>query len=601
MDIADTINELVYELSECREDERNSKDQMLQVISTAGAIIGVCFGLSALFPNSEYSQEIPETVNHLVLFLTSCVLCTAFPYITFLGIGNVLRFHYIRGLEDKLSQLVSEHNGQKFVLHWMSMSAPIMTKNLLHIKNTKYTVASYFCYALATVSAISFGFVTIIIEFKNIIDPKWYDYVSSAIALTAILLSFATFVLISFKAKDMYDKSYDIATKDRNNRLSNSEKPKPLIKEKLTEIFQVILYYVYPKGKDFQKLLLIPLGVITGIFLVNGTISFELVITQMTNILITVFVIDILIYQSRYQWNDICGMDEDQKAGKTDRLPIHILGKPRAVILSVTLILLKITFAILLCLARHYDFLLMFAILIGVIAVLYEFSRQRQYNKLIYIIVGLGYPLRFFSGLWSVWCDKQVSNISWYLVFALLMAYMAFGCFSVLLSWTHEAISEETSGMQKFTKSYHVSLYNVVKDRDNGSHTPLNEAGKIMDPWNLAYTASIGILTLYAMVFLFVYSSPVLLFVEGVCGIIIISVYRKPIGHVLINAIFAIGFIVGKGILSIYFLGWFPEYICVCVHQLFFMVIYCFLKFCFAPNYNFFNIFRSFRNHRKKT
>lgn len=227
MDIADTISELTYELSECREDERNSQNQMLQVVSTAGAIIGICFGLSALFPNVEQSQEISEIVNHLVLFLTGCVLCTTFPYITFLGIGDVLRFHYIRDLEDRLSQLVSERNGQEKVLHWMSMSAPIMTKNLLHIKKTKYTPISYFCYVLATISATAFCLITIIVEFENIVDHKWYDNVSAMIALIVILLSFIIFVFISIKAKNMYDRSRDIADIDRSNRLNASGGRRP--------------------------------------------------------------------------------------------------------------------------------------------------------------------------------------------------------------------------------------------------------------------------------------------------------------------------------------------------------------------------------------
>lgn len=359
-------------------------------------------------------------------------------------------------------------------------------------------------------------------------------------------------------------------------------------------MLQTILYYIYPKRKDFQKLLLIPLGMITGIFLVNGTISIELIKAQITDILITILVIDVLIYQSRYQWNDICGIEEDQKAGKKDRLPVQVLGKNRAVVLSVVLILLKITLAILICLVRHYHFLLVFVILIGIIATIYEFSRQRHYNKLIYIVVGLGYPLRFCSGLWSAWYNKQMTNISWYLVFSLFVAYMAFGCFSALLPWTHEAIFEKVSGMRDFTKSYHEPLYNIVKVRDNSRHTPLNEAGEIADPWNLAYITSIGVLSLYAVIFFFIYSSPAFALVEVTSGIVIISVCRKSIGHVLINVITAIGFIVGKVIISICLLGWFPEYICVCVHQLFFMAVYYFLKFNFAPDYNFFDALHSF-------
>ena len=36
--------ELLLELSQCREDERNCKNQMVQVISTASTILGVLFG-----------------------------------------------------------------------------------------------------------------------------------------------------------------------------------------------------------------------------------------------------------------------------------------------------------------------------------------------------------------------------------------------------------------------------------------------------------------------------------------------------------------------------------------------------------------------------
>lgn len=37
------INELLTELGESREDERNSQNQIVQVISTAGAVLGILF------------------------------------------------------------------------------------------------------------------------------------------------------------------------------------------------------------------------------------------------------------------------------------------------------------------------------------------------------------------------------------------------------------------------------------------------------------------------------------------------------------------------------------------------------------------------------
>lgn len=41
------INELIAELNECRVDERNTQNQILQVISVAGAVMGVLLGTSS--------------------------------------------------------------------------------------------------------------------------------------------------------------------------------------------------------------------------------------------------------------------------------------------------------------------------------------------------------------------------------------------------------------------------------------------------------------------------------------------------------------------------------------------------------------------------
>lgn len=40
------INELIAELSDCREDERDTQNQILQVISVAGAVMSILLGTS---------------------------------------------------------------------------------------------------------------------------------------------------------------------------------------------------------------------------------------------------------------------------------------------------------------------------------------------------------------------------------------------------------------------------------------------------------------------------------------------------------------------------------------------------------------------------
>lgn len=42
------VNELISELSDCREDERNTQNQILEVISVTGTILGIIFSASYL-------------------------------------------------------------------------------------------------------------------------------------------------------------------------------------------------------------------------------------------------------------------------------------------------------------------------------------------------------------------------------------------------------------------------------------------------------------------------------------------------------------------------------------------------------------------------
>ena len=81
--------ELLLELSQCREDERNCKNQMVQVISTASTILGVLFG-------STYFSFGKGGFSKVVFYLSIAVFCVAFTYIIVLGIGCTLRYYYVQ-------------------------------------------------------------------------------------------------------------------------------------------------------------------------------------------------------------------------------------------------------------------------------------------------------------------------------------------------------------------------------------------------------------------------------------------------------------------------------------------------------------------------
>ena len=128
--------ELLLELSQCREDERNCKNQMVQVISTASTILGVLFG-------STYFSFGKGGFSKVVFYLSIAVFCVAFTYIIVLGIGSTLRYYYVQKIEDLLSL---ESEDSKF-LHWGSYFAPIVTRNRKHIRSM-HTLLFYVCYTL---------------------------------------------------------------------------------------------------------------------------------------------------------------------------------------------------------------------------------------------------------------------------------------------------------------------------------------------------------------------------------------------------------------------------------------------------------------------
>ena len=227
-----------------------------------------------------------------------------------------------------------------------------------------------------------------------------------------LLVFFFSFCLIaffctSFNARKIFDFAKAKAKEKLKERQETNEKENDNEKEKekgeYTSILKTICYYIYPKKKDLQKPLLIAVGYISGIFLFNDMRPFKTALKEFAVIFI---VIDFLLYQARYQWNDIRGLPEDRDAGKKDRLP-KLKGDKndrKSLIISIIIMIIKMFlafFAIILCDGEMAFPLGICSVLIIVIAFGYEYAREKEKNRLIFFLVSLGYPLRFLVGLWS--------------------------------------------------------------------------------------------------------------------------------------------------------------------------------------------------------
>lgn len=402
------IEEILAEMSECREDDRSAQNQMIQVIATAGTILTVIFGANIIGDG----EVVPKS---LLFHLSNLVFCTAIGYITAVGIHSVLRYHYLQNLEDRIFLLkpnISVENAKQQFVHWMSFSAPVITRNPQHVKG-QYTWMHYLCYTIATICAIMFCVTITIVQFLSLEEYSIYDQFSIGVLIVFFAFSMMVFFYSSYKAKDIYRFAKKISLENRERRLQalqhqeeenqKGEKNEKENQENSTGFLKTISYFIYPKKKDLQKPFLLALGFVTGIFLYNDVRPLEIALKQFAIVFVT---IDFLLYQARYQWNDIRGLREDRVAGRKDRLP-KIEGAKSdqlSVKLSVAIMMVKIIsqFVVIFCFGGEMTTpLLACSCAIILAAIAYEIARTKKINLMIFIVVSLGYPLRFLAGIWS--------------------------------------------------------------------------------------------------------------------------------------------------------------------------------------------------------
>lgn len=517
--ISQHITELFTELSECREDERNTQNQILQAISVAGAILGIFFGIGFFKTDSNDSSVIPFgfsfgylTVIHLLFYLSCLIFCTVLPYITTLGIQNALRYYYIRDIEKRLAKLIrSRQDGNPFT-HWVSYSAPIITRNVHHL-SSRYTKIYYFCYTVAAICAILFCNTIIAFQFLMIAHKGWFDWLCFGFFLTIVITTGGLFFYITAKAKNVADYAFKTAI-NRENKVDESHHK---------TFFHNFIYFIYPRTNDLQK----PMLIVASYF-AFAILFHQLTLTTLYHLLISLIIFDALACQARFQINDIRGWDEDAKLGK------HTMGNgnktrlaidpednnhPRKLIkLSLLIAFCKMILAALLTLLLggtvKIQLFLCLAILV-LFTISYECVRSRNnerrthfYTHCIFILVGSGYPLRVAVGAIAacpeIW--KPSDTISLPIKVLIIIALWAYGSFSSTLAWADEvAQALDRRNMNGcFVKYHYTYIYELIRERylsgkkhlKMGRVLPLRAKGRLKDPWTIAHLIAVATLSL---------------------------------------------------------------------------------------------------------
>ncbi|MER6788391.1 hypothetical protein ABT330_27900 [Streptomyces sp. NPDC000658] len=282
-------------------------------------------------------------------------------------------------------------------------------------------------------------------------------------------------------------------------------------------------YFILPRPEDLIKWLFIPVS-----FIVVSWASGEGF--PWSRMLLTLFVVEYLIYSARYQWNDLRGMGDDAEhpeASARKRLPhVDDLSQKRLMVIgSLATALLRLIVAAAIGYRVHaLQDVLIFSGIVFLVASIYELLRSispelfikrsfpvRQKLPLtaIWLTVGFGYSLRFLAGSYAAKADLLSPLVETGMAFS-----FCFGVMFVLLTWTLEATSycrkvtdERWESGRGLNRKPHITLlvdYLKIPEIESvnvAGFTPDEECSRrpvlrdsrnsfFWSPWNVAYWTS---------------------------------------------------------------------------------------------------------------
>lgn len=581
------VEQILHEMSECREDDRNAQDQLLQTIGNGSGLLGILTGVSFAGWTDGYARWL--FVLGVLTFLV------VFGYAMSLGIPSVIRYHYLQDLEDQLNRLMN--NDPDVVVAWKSFSSPITTRNPKHIKS-KFAKINFGALSVSTISALVICLGLIVMLFSQIENHTLGDWLFAVFFVIATIVCGYEFYESCTKGREIFRFCKKESLEKRSQRLSFAEVMEPVDrfkKDAMRNIWCIFKYYSYPRLSDLQKPFLIIIGYIVG-WLFFGIESAN--IWSSVRILFWAWlVVDFLVYQARFIWNDIRGLDGDLKAGKTNRIPIQIMGVSTAVKISLVVIAVRLFAAVCVMIFIIPDVIrTKLWIVIGIIiivALLYEMCSEKGISCGVYILVSVGYPIRMVTGLIAVKPDFLSATISCgnsilpgYTIIFVLVAVGLIGVFSSLLSWCHQAHDQEMKGMT-FTKQYYAPLFKQLGERSKNVE-PLKEKGNLRDLWNATmFSAMLMLASMLVTVAKGKVEFVPVIFSE-VCVLVCVLLLGRAGGIWIRNfLIISVACIIGKILWISCVIEWDEIYCVVSGMQIFTISVYFCLRCLFKSDFDF--------------
>ena len=434
------IEALLSDYSMAREDERAFTNAMTALVGVAVTLIGAFAALAGTACNFREDKTQCFPVDEPVLAALPVLPFGLFAFIQMMSSLATLRSYYTRALEREIRKIAGsdlEELPQVQSISFMDFSMTLLSFGSGRGRRTHKIFASLILIAIIVI----FGGLIILIASKVSAPYRIAMYIAY---VPAFLLLFYEALVGTTGGSALMRSALEQWESDRKSR--------PLLGAfaQLPKERSILSYMLFPRVDDLIKWLFIPLSSAVA-FLAPGGPHWNW--TNAANSVITLVVIEYLVYQGRYQWNDIRGITDDLAHPESRirrRLPVHRLGPRLSIRVSTSVLLARQLLAVFIALIIvatdriEVGIALLAAILfVWSVAVVYERLRSTSTPDIgtvrsIWMVVGLGYALRGTAGL--VASGIHVRTHLTTIALAALASWL-FGILFVTMTWSLEAFA----------------------------------------------------------------------------------------------------------------------------------------------------------------
>lgn len=495
---------MLAEYQSLRDDDRTAGTIQASLISIAALFLGAVSTLAAQSCQFQGERPGPRCTDVPPLLLATLPLAplAAMSYSIMIGGTSTVRYYYLRHLEAEL-----QRNGTTIDLDGVSLRHPAylqISRELVSLRAGKMSYRALMWFITGSVLLAFGGFIYIGVWSIS-------NTVIRGIAAAGYLLS------IAFLTREVF--RYSIGGRRLWEDILEALNPSSETSRDQHRNRSMIMYVLLPRPAD----ILVKSWFIV-MALILGAVAAGAATKNWLNPVLFITVFEYLIYQARYQWNDIRGFAEDQEhpsSSDRGRLPGPVSKARSHIMVSLVFMIIRLLLAAYITLAvfprTKQDAMLASSILVFAVGISYEYVRSTSKHRTdtfncrwanpwilaVCLIVGLGYPLRVVTGLWI----GSAGTIPLVVACAALICMWAFGCMFVMMTWSLEAtsfVSDSESTKEMARRKPHVTALGgflmdnrFLSKRPSGfkalpSQPLLCLSNRACAPWNAAFIVGVG-------------------------------------------------------------------------------------------------------------